>query len=158
VPPREPKPADGYRLVERAPHGASVWDVVANPEPAFVTLAGFAAPQRTPHGFIGYTFAATSGAGAIQFAARSAATVRLFFTAVPPAGKTSVVRFDASNQEQTVTLNGQTAVSILVAVPRGQSQLFVKTSDPIVISTPRTETSSAQPALQAELVSSSPGI
>jgi O-antigen/teichoic acid export membrane protein len=157
VPPRQPSAADGYRLVERAPDGASVWDVVANAEPAFATLAGFAPPQRTPQGFIGYTFVAESQIGAIQLMARAPSTVRLFFDAVPPAGKTSVLQIGDSQRTQTVNLRGQTPVSIVVQIPRGLSEVLVKTADPIVVSTPRTEAASGQATLHAALISPNPG-
>jgi hypothetical protein len=157
LPPRPPTAAAGYRLVARSPDGASVWDVVAKAEPAFLTLAGFSPPQRTPQGDIGYTFVAESQIGAVELAARTPSTVRLFFEAVPPAGKTSVLQIGDSQRTQTVNVRGRTPVSIVVHVPRGQSELLVKTADPIVISTPRTEPSSAQPTLHADLVSPNPG-
>jgi hypothetical protein len=158
IPPRVPSASDGYRLVERAPDGASVWDVVATPEPAFATLAGFAMPQQAAQGFIGHAFVGQTGVGAIELYARAPAVVRLFFDAVPPAGKSSVMGVTDTKHEQAVTLHGVTHVSLDVAVPRGQSQILLKINDPIVISTPRTETTSAQPTLDAQLVSSNPGI
>jgi hypothetical protein len=55
-------------------------------------------------------------------------------------------------------------VSVLVEIPRGQSQLLVKTDPPatseddaIVISAPRAETASGQAVLHADVVSADPG-
>jgi O-antigen/teichoic acid export membrane protein len=157
VPPREPTAADGYRLVTRAPDGVSVWDVVATPEPAFSALAGFGPPQRTPQGFIGYTFDGSAGVGAIDIAARAPTVARLSFVAIPPAGKSSVVGITDTKQVQAVTLQGRTHVSLVVAIPRGQSQILLKTNDSIVVSAPQAATTTAQPTLHANLISASPG-
>jgi hypothetical protein len=79
------------------------------------------------------------------------------FDATPPAGKTSVVGVTDTVHEEPLTLKGTTHVSLVVAVPRGQSQILLKTEDPIVISTPRTQATTAQPTLHAQLVSANPG-
>src|SRR5262249_17724815 len=55
VDPREPRGNPGYRLVGRFPDGASVWQVVAPPQAAFVTFpGGLGTPRRLPDGTIGF--------------------------------------------------------------------------------------------------------
>jgi hypothetical protein len=165
VPPTEPRHVPGYRLVGRFPDAASVWQVTAAPAPALVTLAGgFAAPKRLGDGSVGYAFDASSGVGALNIAARKAGVVELVFDATPPDGKQRPLRIADSKQEQAFTLNGRTHVSVLVEVPRGQSQLLVKTdpaptsdADAIVITAPRTRPGPGSPALHADLISSDPG-
>jgi hypothetical protein len=165
VAPRDPTPAAGYRLVGRFSDGASVWQVVASPAPALVTLpGGFAKPQRLTDSSVGYAFISSAGVGVIDVAARSPGVIRIVFDAVPPQGKQKVLRVGDSKVERSFTLNGRTLVSVLVEVPRGQSQLLVKTdpaptsaADAIVLSTPHAEKASGQPALHADLVSPNPG-
>jgi hypothetical protein len=174
VQPRDPAGTSGYRLVARYPHnrsiwypdGASVWQVVAPPAPALVTLpGGFGNPQADPHGVVVYALDSTAGVGVLDFTARSPEVVRLVFEATPPKGKTVSLRVADSKTEQKFTVGGRTTVSVLVAIPRGQSQLLLKTdpaptseADAPLITTPRAEHGSGTPALHADLVSPDPGL
>jgi O-antigen/teichoic acid export membrane protein len=163
--PGNPATDGGYRLVGRFPDGASVWDVVAPAAPAFVTLpGGFATPVRKSKGNVVYPFISSGGVGVIDIAARNAAVVKLVFEAVPPSGSRRVLRIADETHEQPFTLQGLTRVSVLVQVPRGQSQLLVKTdpaatseADAIGISAPRTEKASGSPTLQPQLLTPDPG-
>jgi len=155
-----------YKLVGRFPDGASVWQVVAPPAPAFVTLpGGFAAPRREQDGRVVYPFIAAGGVGAIGIAAKTPGVVNLVFDARPPAGSKRALRIDDSTgHEQTFTLEGLTKVSVPVQVARGQSQLLIKTDPPatsqadaILVSVPRAERATSPPALQAEPISADPG-
>jgi O-antigen/teichoic acid export membrane protein len=165
IAPRNPRPGDGYRLVGRVPSGASVWEVTAGPAPALVTLpGGFSKPTREPDGSIGYALSSTAGVGVIDLEARAPGVVRLFFEASPPKGGQRTLRVAAGDKEQAFSLSGRTPVSVLVAVPRGTSQLLVKTdpaptsaADAIVLSTPRAEKGSGSAALRAQLISPDPG-
>jgi hypothetical protein len=164
--PGDPRADKGYKLVGRFPDGASVWDVVAAPAPAFVTLAGgFGLPRREQDGSVDAPFVGSGGVGAIDIAAKSPGLVNLTFQASPPAGSQRVLRLDdGSGHEQQFTLSGPSTVSVLVQVPQGQSQLLVKTdpaptseADAIFVSLPRAEAATGTPALQAQLLSSDPG-
>jgi hypothetical protein len=163
--PGNPAHDKGYRLVGRFPDGASLWDVVAPAAPAFVTLpGGFAKPERAPNGIVVYPFISSAGVGAINLFAKTASVARLMFAARPPKGSTRVLRVSDNAHEQDFTLHGWTTVSVLVQVPRGQSQLLVKTDPPatsaadaIAISVPRTEPAKGPATLQAQLLSPNPG-
>jgi O-antigen/teichoic acid export membrane protein len=173
IPPRDPAGSSGYRLVARYPHdrsiwypdGASVWAVVAPPAPALVTLpGGFGKPQRNSSGVVVYPLDSTSGVGVLDFTARAAGTVRLVFAATPAANKSATLRVADSKTEQRFALAGRTAISVLVAIPRGQSQLLLKIdpapaspADALLISTPRALRASGAPLLHADLVSPDPG-
>jgi O-antigen/teichoic acid export membrane protein len=154
----------GYRLVGRYAEGVSLWDVVAAPAPALVTVTGgFAAPTRESDGSVGYAFVAGGGVGALEVVAKTPGVVRIVFDAIPPKGTRKVLRLSDGSAEQTFTLAGPTRVSALVAIPRGRAQLLVKTDPPptseddaIVISTPRAERASGQPALHAPTLSNDP--
>ncbi len=162
--PGSPTPAEGYRLVGRFPDGASVWDVVAQAAPAFVSLAGFDKPSREPNGLVVYPFVASSGVGALEIAANTASLARLVFVATPPKSGARVLRIDDTSHEVAITLRRPTRVSVLVQIPRGQSQLLLKTdpaptslADAILISTPRTEAATGTAQLQAQQLSPNPG-
>ena len=163
--PRDPKPGQGFALVGRFPQSTSVWRVVASPDAAFVTLPGGFAKPRDIHGsFNGFPLIASGGVGVLHIASKQAGVVRLVFEAAPPQGQTRTLRLADSNSEQAFRLAGQTTVSVLVEIPRGQSQLLVKTDPPatseddaIVISAPRAETASGQAVLHADVVSADPG-
>jgi hypothetical protein len=165
VPPTDPQGVPGYKLVGRFPDAASVWQVTAAPAPALVTLAGgFASPKRLDDGSVGYAFNSPSGVGALNIAAPKAGVVELVFDATPPAGKQRTLRIADSKTEQAFTLNGRTHISVLVEVPRGQSQLLVKTdpaptsdADAIVVTAPRTQPGAGSAALHADLISPDPG-
>jgi hypothetical protein len=174
VQPRDPVGSSGYRLVARYPHeqsiwypdGASVWRVVAPPAPALVTLpGGFANPQSDSKGVVVYPLVSTAGVGALEFTARASGVVRLDFDAIPPKGRSATIRVADSKTEQKFPLSGRTAISVLVAIPRGRSQLLLKTDPPpaspadaLLITTPRAERGSGTPALHADLVSPDPGL
>ena len=165
VNPREPSGEPGYRLVGRFP-GASVWEVVAQPAPALVipSTGGFGLPERQPDGVVGYPLVSSSGVGSLDLRAREGGVVRLTFDAEPPGGEPRVLRIADAEGEQSFTLDGKSPVSLLVEIPRGHSQLLVKTDPPpaspeeaIVLSAPRTVRASGAPALHASLVSADPG-
>jgi len=164
VPPREPTGADGYRLVGRYPDHSSVWDVVAAPAPAFVTLAGgFAPPRRLGEGAIGYPLVASGGVAVVELRARSAGIIRLVFDAGAPKGKHQLRVQDAQG-EHPFTFNRSMHFNLNVEVPRGVSQLLLKVdpaptseSDAVVLSQPRAESASGPPTLRAIRVSGDPG-
>jgi hypothetical protein len=163
VRPGDPARDTGYRLVGRFPDGASIWDVVARPAAAFVTLpGGFGKPVRQGS-FVGYPL--TTAVGALDLQAKQAGVVRLSFDVVPPKGAHVRLRLAGGNGgEQAFELGGRAAVSALVAVPRGHSRLLLKVdpapasaNDAVLISVPRAESASGQATLQAELLSPDPG-
>ena len=139
--------------------------MIAKPAPAFVTLpGGFASPKRTTDGFIGYALVSSAGVGVIEIDARSPAVVRLVFDAVAPNGKQRELRLSDGQREVKFTVAGKTHVSVLVAVPRGQSQLLLKMDpaptseeDTVLISAPRTARTAGAPLLQPAPVSGNPG-
>jgi hypothetical protein len=173
VPPRAPASDPGYKLIGSFPDrgsiwypgGASVWQVVAQPAPALVTLpGGFAKPKPTGGLGTGFAFTSPSGVGVIQLTAKAAGVVRVVFDAVPPQGAAKTLRIADSHGEQQIALAGRTTVSVLVQIPRGVSQLLLKTDPPpaseadaIVLSTPRAERASGSAPLHADLVSPDPG-
>jgi O-antigen/teichoic acid export membrane protein len=174
IQPRDPAGSSGYRLVARYPHeqsiwypdGASVWQIVAPPAPALVTLpGGFASPQRDARGIVVYPLVSTAGVGVLDLTARSPELVRLVFDVTAPAGKSATLRVADSKKEQRFAVSGRTAVSVLVAIPRGQSQLLLKTDPPpaspadaLLITTPRAQHAFGAPVLHADLVSPNPGL
>jgi hypothetical protein len=164
VSPREPRSSSGYKLVGRFSDAATVWRVVAQPAPALVTLPGGFAKPRRQSGSVGYAFVSTAGVGVIDLDAKNAGVIRLVFDATPPPGKRSVLRIADSKSEQPFTLNGRTRISLVVEIPRGHSQLLLKTDPPpasladaIVLSTPHAERASGTAALHADLTSADPG-
>lgn len=165
VPPRTPTEAEGYRPIARLPDGDSVWQVVATPQAAFVTFpGGFGKPRPTETGDVGYPLVSTAGVGVVQLRARTARVVRLVFDAEPPSGVKRTLRVTDAETEQSFALQGRTRISVTVRVPRGLSQLLLKTdpaptseSDAIVLSAVITDMTSEKPSLQAELISADPG-
>jgi hypothetical protein len=174
VPPRQPIGDRGYRLIRSFPRprgsiwypgSASVWQVVAQPAPALVTLpGGFSKPKPTEGIGAGYAFSSASGVGVIQVTAKTAGIVRIVFDALPPQGGARTLRVADSHGEQSFALNGRTTVSIVVEIPRGVSQLLIKTDPPptseadsIVLATPRAERATGAAQLHADLISSDPG-
>jgi O-antigen/teichoic acid export membrane protein len=165
VPPREPTNDPGYRLVGRFPDRATVWRIVAQPAPAFVTLpGGFAAPRRTEQGFIGYPLVSPAGVGVLQLRAKQASVVELSFDVVTPQGKQGTLRVSSSSQEQAFPVTGTTRVTINVQVPRGVSQLLLKTDPPptseedaLVLSTPHAAKTTSDAAIQSDPVSADSG-
>jgi hypothetical protein len=165
VAPREPSRADGYRLVGRFADGAAVWQVTAPAAPALVTLpGGFAAPRRTEQGFIGYPLVSPAGVGVLELRAKESGVVQLVFDVVAPGGGTRSLRVADSQHEQQVEVSGRTRVSVNVMLPRGVSQLLVKTDPPptseadaLVLSTPHAEAASGAAVLHADRISADPG-
>src|SRR5205823_303470 len=87
VQPREPSDGEGYRLIGRFPDGASVWNVVAPPAPALVTLpGGFAPPRLVTGDGVGYPLVSPSGVALLELQAKAPGVIRLVFDVVPPKG------------------------------------------------------------------------
>jgi hypothetical protein len=164
VPPHEPSGDAGYRLVGRFADHASVWQVVAPPAPAFVTLpGGFGAP-RIVDGVIRYPLSSTAGVGVVQLVAKTAATIELRFDAFPPGGTTPTLRVTDATHERTFALTAPARLSVRVAVPRGRSQLLLKIDpaatsedDALALSTPHARPTAGPAALHAEPISPDPG-
>jgi hypothetical protein len=163
--PGNPATDSAYRLVGRFPDGASVWNVVARPAPALVMLlpGGFAKPRRLA-GLVGYPLVSSSGVAVLEFATKTAGVVRLVFDALPPKGAQRPLRLADSHSEQAFTLSGRTLVSLNIEIPRGLSQLLVKTDpaatseqDAVVLSVPRAEQATGEASLHADLISPDPG-
>jgi len=162
--PRDPAGRRGYKLVGRFADGASIWQVVAAPAPALATLPGGLAAPREVDGFVGYPLVSGSGVGVIELTAKLPDVVRLFFDALPPKGARRTLRIADSASEQSFPLGGRGRVAVTVEVPRGVSQLLVKTdpaatseNDAIVISAPLTAKVAGAPTLHADLISPDPG-
>jgi O-antigen/teichoic acid export membrane protein len=164
VSPREPTPADGYRLVGRYPDKSSVWNVVAPPAPAFVALAGgFGLPRRLDDGAIGYPLVASGGVAAIELRAKVAGVVRLVFDAKAPKGEHQLRVQDAEG-EHPFTFDPSMHFDLNVDVPRGVSQLLLKIdpaptseADAVMLSQPRAEPASGPATLHAIPSSGDPG-
>lgn len=160
----EPSGDTGYRLVGRFADRASVWQVVAPPAPAFVTLpGGFSSPQYVD-GTVRYPLSSTAGVGVIGLAAKTAGTITLKFAVFPPGGETRTLRVSDSTKDQTFTLSSAREIAVVVAVPRGRSQLLVKVdpaatsdADAVALTAPRAEAASGPPMLHADRVSPDPG-
>jgi hypothetical protein len=155
----------GFELVGRFPDGASVWTNLATPAPALVMPlpGGFAKPRRSGKAVL-YPLVSSSGVAVLELAAKQAGVVRLVFDANPPPRTTRPLRVADSHTEQAFTLGGRTSISVVVAIPRGLSQLLVKTDPPatseqdaVTIGVPRAEPTHAAPVLHADLVSPDPG-
>jgi hypothetical protein len=154
----------GYRLVARTPDGSSVWQVVAPPAPALVTMySGFSDPLPPSNGRVQFPFTSPSGVGYLEIRAKQPATLRLEFEAEPPPGSSRVLRITDEQTEVPVTLHGPTHVSVNVAVPSGLSRLLLKTDpaatsvdDAIMLTAPLAVRTSGTPALHAEPVA--PGV
>jgi hypothetical protein len=163
VAPREPSADEGYRLIGRFGDGAAVWQVVAAPAPALVTLpGGFASPRRTK-GVTRYPLISGAGVGVLEIRARQAGTILLVFDAEAPTRRT--LRIGDSKREQSIDVAGRTHIAISVEVPRGVSQLLVKTDPPatseadaIVLSTPHAAKTTATAALHADRISDDSGL
>jgi hypothetical protein len=163
--PGDPATSPGYKLVGRFADGASVWEVTAPAAPALAMPlpGGFGKPRRVG-GLVGYPLVSSSGVAVLEFAARTPGVVRLLFDATPPKGAQRPLRLADSKGEQAFTLNGRTLVSLNVEIPRGLSQLLVKTDPPakserdaVVLSVPRTEKASGEASLHADLITPDPG-
>jgi O-antigen/teichoic acid export membrane protein len=165
VAPRTPVGGEGYELVARFPDGDSVWRVAAAPATALVTLpGGFGKPRAAGDGLVVYPLVSPSGVGVIQLRAETEGVVRLVFEAEPPSGAQRELRIADALRERAFTLAGRMHVSVDVQVPRGLSQLLLKTdpaatseADAVLLTAPRAEKSSGQAVLQAQLLSPAPG-
>jgi hypothetical protein len=163
VQPREPAPADGYRLVGRFPDTSSVWAVTAPPAPAFVMFSGgFAPPHRLDNGAVVYPLIASGGVGVMEIRARAAGTVHVDFYAAAPGGQRNLSVQD-SQGEHPYGFTGSVHFSENVEVPRGVSQLIFKTdpatseTDAIVLTQPQVGPATGPPTFHAIPVSADPG-
>jgi hypothetical protein len=162
--PREPSPAEGYRLVGRFPDQSSVWAVVAPPAPALVTLpGGFAAPRLVAGNVVGYPLVSPSGVALLELRAKTAGVIRLVFDATAPSGIRQF-RIQDAQGEHPFTVSGSMHFDLNVEVPRGVSQLVLKTDPPptsetdaVVLSQPRAEPPSGDAVLHAIPSSADPG-
>jgi hypothetical protein len=164
VAPRTPTADDGYQLVARLPAGDSVWKVTASPSAAFVTLPGGFGKPRLQRDALVFPLVSPSGVGVIDLRARRSGVVSLVFEVTPPGGAAHRLRVADSQREQAFTISGPTRFALDVQVPRGLSQLLVKTdpaatseSDALLLAVPHAEKAAGKPALQADLVSPNPG-
>ncbi|MFL5950834.1 MAG: lipopolysaccharide biosynthesis protein [Gaiellaceae bacterium] len=157
-------PGTGFALVGRFPDGASVWRVTAPPAPAFAMLpGGFGTPEYVD-GTVRYPLTSTAGVGVVQLVSKRAETVELRFDAFPPGGTTRTLRVGDSMHDVTFQLSVPSPVSVVVAVPRGRSQLLVKVDpaatsadDAVAVTAPQAQRTSKAPALHADLVAADPG-
>lgn len=165
VAPRAPSPQQGYVRLARYPDGDSVWRVVAAPAAAFVTLpGGFGKPRRVGDGQLGFPLVSPAGVVVIELRAKAAGVVQIAFDAEGPPGSARTLRLADENSEQRFMFDGRTHIAVAIQVPRGLSQLLVKTdpaptseADAIVLSAVRATRSSGEPLLQAQLLSPNPG-
>lgn len=164
VQPRTPTATDGYRLVTRLGDGDSVWTVTAPPAAAFVTMPGGFGTPRLEANALAYPLSSQSGVGVIELRSRQAGVVTLTFDAKAPAGVTRTLRVADSQREQAFTVTGAKRFTVDVQIPRGLSQLLVKTDPPatsdadaLLIAVPRATRQSGKPVLLADLVSHDPG-
>jgi hypothetical protein len=164
VPPHEPSRDTGYRLIGRFADGASVWHVVAPAAAALVTLPGGFATPRPTDGSVGFPLVSTVGVGVLELTAKAAGTIRLVFDAITPQGATRTLRLADSKTEQPFTVDGRTSIVVLVAVPRGRSQLLVKVdpaptseADAVVLTLPRAEPAAGEATLHADPLAPDPG-
>jgi hypothetical protein len=119
----------GYRLVTRTDTGASTWQVVARPGPAFVAaVSGFGPPEVLHDGNPAFPLLSSSGVGYFTIRAKQAGTVRLSFDASPPSGRRPVIRLADDSRERAFAVSApKTHISVVVAIPRGVSLVIVKT-------------------------------
>ena len=155
----------GYRLVGRFDDRASVWQVVAPPAPAFVTLpGGFSAPQYVD-GTVRYPLSSTAGVGVLEFDGETGDHDRAAIRCV------SARRRDAN----VADLGLREGSDVHAAVrprdlgarrrpARCARQLLVKVdpaatsdADAVSLTAPRAEPASGTPALHADRVSADPG-
>jgi hypothetical protein len=163
-----PNPKDwgpGYRHIAGNPARDSTWQVVARPAPAFVaTVSGFAPPQALADGTPGYALVSSSGVGYLTIRAKEPSAVRLTFDAEPPKGARRVLRLADNSRERRFPLDGPRRVSAVVAVPRGESLVLVKTDpaptsleDAIVLSHLQVQRARQSPRLHAISEGADPG-
>ncbi len=162
--PREPTPAAGYRLVGRFPDLSSVWAVAAPSATAVVTLpGGFATPRSVAGKVVGYPLVAPSGVALMELRAKAPGVIRLVFNIITPSGSRQL-RIQDAQGEHPFSLSGSMHFDLNVEVPRGVSQLVLKTdpaptseADAVVLSQPRAERPSGAAALRAIPSSADPG-
>jgi hypothetical protein len=155
----------GYRLVARENDGSSVWQVVAQPASALVTLHGGFGDPLPPKGHdVYFPLVSPSGVAYFEIRARQAGLVRITFLANPPDGEKRVLRLADAGHELSFSLDGRTLVSTLVEVPSGLSMLLVKTDpaatsveDAIILTAPVADRATGTPQLTADQVSQSIG-
>jgi O-antigen/teichoic acid export membrane protein len=161
--PREPTPAAGFRLVGRFPGRSSVWAVAVPPATAVVTLpGGFASPRLVAGSVVGYPLVASSGVALMELRAKTPGVIRLVFDATTPSARQ--FRIQDAQGEHPFALSGSMHFDLNVEVPRGVSQLVLKTdpaatseADAVVLSQPRAERPSGAAALRAIPSSADPG-
>jgi hypothetical protein len=164
VQPREPAPADGYRLIGRFPDTSSVWAVTVPPAPAYVMLSGgFSPPRRLDSGTIGYPLIASGGVAVIELHARTPGIVRVQFDATAPGGEHQL-RVQDSQGEHPYPFTGSMHFDVNIEVPRGVSQLLLKVdpaptseADAVTLTQPVAEAGNGAASLHATGVSPDPG-
>jgi len=162
--PREPTPAEGYRLVGRFPDGSSVWGITAPAAPALVTLpAGFSTPRLVAGNVVGYPLVSPSGVALLELRTKARGVIRLVFDVTTPSGSRQL-RIQDTQGEHGFALSGSMHFDLNVEVPRGVSQLLLKIdpaptseADAVVLSQPRTEPASGAAVLRASPSSADPG-
>jgi O-antigen/teichoic acid export membrane protein len=164
VEPREPAPADGYRLVGRFPDRSSVWTVTAAPAPAFVIYdGGFGPPRRLENGTLVYPLIASGGVAVMELRSRAAQTVHVEFDAAAPGGQRDLTVQDAQGDHNSYGFTGSRHFAENIQVPRGVSQLIFKTdpassdADAIVLTQPQVGPGTGAATLHAIPVSGKPG-
>jgi len=164
VQPREPTPADGYRLVGRFPDTSSVWAVTASPAPAFVMYTGgFAAPRRLDNGTLVYPLIASGGIAVMEIRSRVPQIVRVDFNAGAPGGQRDLSVQD-SQGDHPYGFTGSRHFGENVEVPRGVSQLIFRVDPPatseadaVVLTQPRVGPATGAATFHAIPVSDDPG-
>jgi hypothetical protein len=164
VQPREPAPADGYRLVGRFPDMSSVWAVTAPPAPALVMYTGgFGAPRRLDNGALVYPLIASGGIAVIEIRSRVHQIVRVEFVAGAPGGQRDLSVQD-SQGEHPYGFTGSRFFGENVEVPRGVSQLVLRVDPPatsnadaVVLTQPRVGPATGAATFHAIPVSDDPG-
>jgi hypothetical protein len=164
-PPNPKNWGPGYRLVARSSTGASTWEVVAQPAPAFVAaVSGFGPPEALQDGTPAFPLISSSGVGYFTIRAKQAGAVRLSFDASAPRGQRRVIRLASDSDERPFAVGAKTRISFVVDVPRGVSLILAKTdpapqsrADAIVISRLEVERATEPAQLGALLQDGEPG-
>jgi hypothetical protein len=164
VQPREPAPADGYRLVGRFPDTSSVWAVTAPPAPAFAMFAGgFAPPRRLESGVIVSPLIASGGVAVLEIRSRVPGIVRVEFVAGAAGGQRDLRVQDAQG-EHPYGFTGSRQFAENIEVPRGVSQLLFKVdpaatseADAVLLTQPRVSAGTSAATFRAISVSADPG-
>jgi hypothetical protein len=166
VPPQPPAGKAGYRHIASFPNGSSVWQVTAQPAPAFVTLpGGFGLPRLLDDGRVGWPLSGSGGVAEMELRAKTAGTVLLTFDVRPPKEGNWSLRVADPEHEQPFAVSGPMTVGVNVAVPRGASRVLLKVdpaptseSDALMIVTPRADAATGAATLHAEKLSDDPGL